>query len=80
MLQAIAARMNGFQEFPYLSVNHGSAVPLALSIKLQLYRELTAAGMTRANLQQVAGWPKTKADRMFDPNHESKLAQVETAF
>ena len=80
VLEAIAARMDGFQEIPHPSTNQGVAVPLALGIKLQLYWALMSADMTRADLQRATGWPRTKVDRLFDPNHESKLAQIEEAF
>ncbi|WP_027238241.1 type II toxin-antitoxin system HicB family antitoxin [Leisingera caerulea] len=80
ILEAIAARMDAFQEIPPPSAGGGASIPLTLSIKLQLYWALNAAGMTRADLQRATGWSRTKVDRLFDPNHESKLTQVEEAF
>lgn len=80
VLEALAARMNAFQEIPRPSAKNGAAIPLALDIKLQLYWALEATGMTRADLQRSTGWPRTKIERLFNPNHETKLAQVEEAF
>ncbi|WP_417701979.1 type II toxin-antitoxin system HicB family antitoxin [Pseudophaeobacter sp.] len=80
VIEAIAARMDAFQEIPHPSENHGASIPLALGIKLQLYWALMAASMTRADLQRATGWSRTKIDRLFDPNHETKLAQIEEAF
>lgn len=80
VLEALAARMDAFQEIPRPAARDGAAVPLALGIKLQLYWALADAGMTRADLQRATGWSRTKVDRLFNPNHETKLAQIEDAF
>ncbi len=80
--EAIAARMDAFQEIPRPSSEgqHFAKVPLAMQLKLQLYWALNDAGLKRADLVRLTGWPRTKVDRLFDPNHESKLAQMEEAF
>lgn len=79
--EAIAARMNAFADIPRPSPGSVLAhVPLAMDLKLQLYWALFDAGMSRADLMRATGWSRTKVDRLFDPNHESKLAQMEEAF
>lgn len=80
--EAIAARMDAFQEIPRPSRTEGHAakVPMAIQLKLQLYWALADAQLTRADLVRLTGWPRTKVDRLFDPNHESKLSVIESAF
>jgi antitoxin HicB len=80
--EAIAARMDAFQDIPRPSAEgaHFAKVPLSLDLKVQLYWALRDAGLSRADLVRLTGWPRTKVDRLFDPNHESKLAQTEEAF
>lgn len=82
VLEAIAARMDAFQDIPKPTDggSHLAKVPLAMQLKLQLYWALAHAGLTRADLVRRTGWPRTKVDRLFDPNHESKLGQIEEAF
>lgn len=82
VLEAIAARMDAFQDIqlPSQQGSHFAKVPLAMQIKLQLYWALTKAGLSRADLVRLTGWPRTKVDRLFDPNHESKLAVMDEAF
>lgn len=80
--EAIAARMDAFQDIPRPSgaAAHFAKVPLAMQLKLQLYWAIQEAGLKRSDLVRLTGWPRTKVDRLFDPNHESKLAQMEEAF
>lgn len=79
--EAIAARMDSFAEIPRPSAGGCMAsVPLALALKVELFWALTGAGMTRADLCRATGWHRNTVDRLFDPNHENKLAQIEAAF
>lgn len=79
--EAIAGRMSSFTEIPQSSAgDYLVHVPLALALKVELYWALADAGMTRADLMRATGWSRTKVDRLFNPNHESKLAQIEEAF
>lgn len=82
--EAIAARMDAFEDIPQPTTDrareHRAKIPLALELKVQLYWALREAGMSRADFVRATGWPRTKVDRLFDPNHESKLAQIEEAF
>ncbi|RJE87949.1 type II toxin-antitoxin system HicB family antitoxin [Paracoccus onubensis] len=79
--EAIAARMDGFTDIPRPSKGeHHARVPLYLDLKIQMFWALAEAGMSRADLVRATGWSRTKVDRLFDPNHENKLAQLEEAF
>lgn len=81
--EAIAARMYAFQDIPRPAPRSSDAyakVPLAMALKLELYWALGEVGKTRADLVRLTGWSRTKVDRLFDPNHESKLTQMEEAF
>lgn len=82
VMEAIAARMDAFQDIPAPSADgaYFAKVPLAMQLKIRLYWALRDANLTRADLVRLTGWPRTKVDRLFDPNHESKLAQMEEAF
>lgn len=80
--EAIAARMDAFSDIPRPSASsrYRAMVPLSLALKLELYWALKDSGRSRADLVRLTGWSRTKVDRLFDPNHESKLAQMEEAF
>lgn len=79
--EAIAGRLISFTEIPQSSAgDHLVHVPLALALKIELYWALADAGMTRADLMRATGWPRTKVDRLFNPNNETRLAQIEEAF
>lgn len=79
--EAIAARMDSFEDIPRPSKgDHLAVVPLALALKVELFWALAEAGKTRADLCRDTGWHRNAVDRLFDPNHESKLAQMEAAF
>lgn len=82
VLEAIAARMDAFGDIPRPSATgeYSAKVPLSLQLKMQLYWLMREAGLSRADLVRMTGWPRTKVDRLFDPNHENKLAQMEEAF
>lgn len=79
--EAIAARMNSFTDIPRPSNgDHYAHIPLYLDLKVQLFWALSDAGMKRADLVRLTDWSRTKVDRLFNPNHENKLAQMEEAF
>lgn len=80
--EAIAARMDSFEAIPRPSHPDGLSVRvrLPLAIKLQLYWALADARMTRADLVRALGWHRNQVDRLFDPNHATRLDQFETAF
>ena len=80
--EAIAARLDDFRDIPFpVSHGHGKAtLGLHLSLVVNLFWALRAAGMNRAELGRRLGWHRTQVDRLFDPNHESKISQFEAAF
>lgn len=81
VLEAIAARMDSFADIPRPSAGeHYAHVPLYLDLKVQLFWSLADAGLSRADLMRRTDWSRTKVDRLFNPNHENKLAQMEEAF
>ncbi|MDT1061922.1 hypothetical protein RM190_08650 [Paracoccus sp. CPCC 101403] len=78
----IAERLQAFADIPVPTKANGpcALVPLALDIKVQLLWTLKQAGLTRADLARLTGWPRTKVDRLFYPHHQAKLAHFEDAF
>ncbi len=79
--EALAARMDEFSPIP--RPGEGALrvrVRLPLTMKLQLYWALHDNGMTRADLARALGWHRNQVDRLFDPNHATRLDQFEAAF
>ena len=58
----------------------GVRLPALTAIKVELYRSLHEAGITRAELQRRLGWKRESVDRLFRLDHGSKLEQLEAAF
>ena len=80
--EAIAARLHRFEPIPRPTtpgVIHAS-VSLHMTMVVELFWTLAARCMTRADLQRALGWHRPQVDRLFDPNHETKLARFEEAF
>jgi antitoxin HicB len=50
------------------------------AIKVQLYRAIHAAGITRAELARRLDWNRESVDRLFRLDHNSRLDQLEQAF
>ena len=80
--EAIAARMadgedvpEGHQRGPRLL-----RLPALTVLKVELYRQLRGAGMTRAELARRLGWKRESVDRLFRLDHASRLEQLEAAF
>lgn len=59
---------------PYISL------PLQASLKVELYRQLRSASLTRADLQRRLKWQRESVDRLFRLGHNSKISQIEEAF
>jgi antitoxin HicB len=53
--------------------------PILTDLKVNLYRALRAAGITRAELGRRLGWKRNSVDRLFDIGHASRLDQIEAA-
>jgi antitoxin HicB len=80
--EAIAARMadgedipEGHQRGPRLL-----RLPALTVLKVELYRQLREAGITRAELARRLGWKRESVDRLFRLDHASRLEQLEAAF
>ena len=80
--EAIAARMangevvpDGHQRGPHLV-----RLPALTVLKIELYRQLRAAGITRAELARRLDWKRESVDRLFRLDHASRLEQLEGAF
>ncbi len=80
--EAIAARMAGGEDVP--EGHHRGPrlvrLPALTVLKVELYRQLRAAGMTRAELARRLGWKRESVDRLFRLGHASRLEQLEAAF
>ena len=50
------------------------------AIKVDLYRSMRAAGLTKAELARRIGIAPQRVQRLFDTNHASQLDQLEPAF
>jgi antitoxin HicB len=54
-------------------------LPMLTTLKIELYRAVKAAGMTRAELGRRLGWKRESVDRLFRIDHASRLEQIEAA-
>lgn len=81
--EALASRMDDGVDIPRPETRGGPVVdlPLMTLLKVALYRELKAAGITRAELMRRLGWKNRESvDRLFRLDHASRLEQIEAAF
>jgi antitoxin HicB len=51
-----------------------------VAVKLELYRAMRAAGITKAELARRIGIAPQQAQRLFDTNHASRIDQLAAAF
>lgn len=77
----IASRLDDFEDIPRPSEGP-NAVPLdlQLAMKVMLFWTLREEGKTRADLQRLMGEHRPQIDRLFDPNHATRLDRYEAAF
>jgi antitoxin HicB len=80
--EAIAARMAAGEDVPEGHQRGPRLVrlPALTVLKVELYRQLREAGMTRAELARRLGWKRESVDRLFRLDHASRLEQIEAAF
>ena len=80
--EAIAARMADGQDVPegHRRGPHLVRLPALTVLKVELYRQLREAGITRAELARRLGWKRESVDRLFRLDHASRLEQIEAAF
>jgi antitoxin HicB len=80
--EAIAARMSNGEDVPegHQRGPHLVRLPALTVLKVELYRQLRDAGITRAELARRLGWKRESVDRLFRLDHASRLEQIEAAF
>jgi antitoxin HicB len=80
--EAIAARIASGEDVPEGHQRGPRLVrlPALTVLKVELYRQLREAGMTRAELARRLGWKRESVDRLFRLDHASRLEQLEAAF
>lgn len=80
--EAIAARIAESGEVPEGHQRGPGLVrlPALTVLKVELYRQLREAGITRAELARRLGWKRESVDRLFRLDHASRLEQLEAAF
>lgn len=80
--EAIAARLADGEDIPEGHQRGPRLVrlPALTVLKVELYRQLREAGMTRAELARRLGWKRESVDRLFRLDHASRLEQLEAAF
>jgi antitoxin HicB len=76
---ALASMIDDGEEIP-VSDDDGLHLPLIVEMKVQLYRALREAGITRAELARRLQWNRESVDRLFRLGHQSKVEQIEAAF
>jgi antitoxin HicB len=80
---AIASMMDDEVDVPAPEPKReGDFVPLPLltAFKIQLYRELRAAEMSRGELARRLGWRREQVDSLFRIDDASPVDQIEAAF
>ena len=78
---ALGSMIDDGDEIPVPPSDDPAAVrlPTLTAIKVELYRALRAADMTRAELARRLGWRRESVDRLFRLDHRSRLEQLEAA-
>lgn len=80
--EALASRMASGEHIPEGQQRGPRLVrlPALTVLKVELYRRLGEAGITRAELARRLGWKRESVDRLFRLGHASRLEQLEAAF
>src|SRR4029077_258986 len=55
------------------------ALPALTAAKLEAYRAMRAARLTKKQLAERLGWQPSQVTRLFDGRHASRLDQIEAA-
>ncbi len=85
--EAVAARMARGLDIPepdfepeeILSADWAD-LSLQTMIKVALYKAQREAGVTRAEMARRLGWRREQVDRLFRPDHASRLDQLQQGF
>jgi len=77
---ALASMISDGEEIPPAD-REGMLVrlPMLTTLKIEMYRALRSAGITRAELGRRLGWKRESVDRLFRLDHASRLEQIEAA-
>jgi antitoxin HicB len=77
---ALASMIADSEEIP-VADTAGTLVrlPMLTTLKVELYRALREAGITRAELARRLDWKRESVDRLFRLDHASRLSQIEAA-
>ncbi|NNM75051.1 type II toxin-antitoxin system HicB family antitoxin [Enterovirga aerilata] len=79
---ALASMIDDGEDIPVPETTDPKAVhlPTLTAVKVELYRALREAGITRAELARRLGWNRESVDRLFRLDHRSRFEQLEAAF
>jgi antitoxin HicB len=78
----IAAAINDGRDVPRPKRHPGLdivALPAMTALKVELYRAVREAGISRAELTRRLHWKRESVDRLFRLDHASRLPQIEAA-
>jgi antitoxin HicB len=80
--EALASRIADDLDVPEPTARHAPAVdlPLMTVLKVGLYREMKATGVTRAELTRRLHWKRESVERLFRLGHSSRPQQLDAAF
>ena len=78
---ALASLIDDGEDIPVPPTDDPGAVglPTLTAVKVELYRALREAGITRAELARRLGWNRESVDRLFRLDHRSRFEQLEAA-
>jgi antitoxin HicB len=80
--EMILGMMAHNEDVPLPSPSQGRplvAVPALTAAKLEAYRAMRDAGLTKSALAARLGWRPSQVTRLFDGRHASRLDQIEAA-
>lgn len=79
--EALAGRLLDFSDIPRPGAGvHLVPLDLQMTLKVSLFWALREKGKSRADLVRLLGVHRPQVDRLFDPNHATRLDQYEAAF
>ena len=80
--EMILGRMAHNEDVPRPSPSKGRpviALPALTAAKLEAYRAMRAAGLSKRQLAERLGWQPSQVTRLFDGRHASRLDRIEKA-
>lgn len=80
----LAARIDDREDIPAPSPiqagQHGVRLPVLTSAKVQLYQQMRAQGIGKAELARRLHQPIAQVDRLLDLSHVTRIDRIEAAF